>query len=201
MKITFSALALATICSLSIGTASATVIDSVNEAATPYSGIGWNAQDIGWVYTPSFSYTLNGINTKFSSGDSRTVTEVLYAGIPNSGGILLASSTFTPVANVFSGGTFSDVRLSAGTQYFVGFINVGRLLLNVTYDSPAIQLPTYYSFTGSPSRATFDTGPQFGLNGQPIIQFTSNSATVPEPATIVLFGLGLVAFAASRRKS
>jgi hypothetical protein len=201
MKTTLPALAFAALLSLNIGTASAAVVDSVNESGTPYSGIDWNAIDIGWVYTPLFSYVLNGVNTKFASGDGRTVTEVIYAGIPSSGGTLLASATFTPVANVFSGGTFNDVQLDAGSQYFVGFINVNGLLLNVTADPGAVELPTYYSFVGRLSQDTFATGPQYGRNGQPILEFVSTSVSVPEPATVALLGLGLVGFAMSRRKS
>lgn len=195
----------AIICAVAIAMPIATraaVVDSVNESATAYAGITWNATDVGWFYTPSFSYLLNGINTKFASSGG-PITEAIYTDVPANGGTLLRSATFTAVENTFSGGTFDDLYLTAGTQYFFGFINVGGMRLNVTADVGATELAPgiQYSFTSNLDRATFDAGPQMGRNAQPIVQFISDATPVPEPSSIALFCFGLFGFAVSRRKS
>jgi hypothetical protein len=85
--------------------ANATIIeDSVNASQTPDCGCNFGATDIGWYYTPASSYELAGIDTIFASvPGSETVTEAVYSSL---GGALLASATFMPDADVFSGGSF-----------------------------------------------------------------------------------------------
>lgn len=179
-------------------TASAVVVDSVNENVKPYDGITWNAREVGWFYTPTFSYDLIGINTKFSIANGWSVTEAVYTAPPSDGGTLLRDADFTPISNTFSGGTFEPIHLDAGTQYFFGFIDVQNLGVNVTYETGhTMLLPgTRYGFTGSLPHAKFDLNEGVSLHAQPILQFLSDKpipSDVPEPGTAVTFLSGLLA--------
>src|SRR5690606_16131821 len=79
------------------------VADSFNESATPHSTT-WVATEVGWFYTPEFSYDLAGITTKFGSADSRIVTVEIYDAFPGSVGTLLRSADFSPLSTAFAGG-------------------------------------------------------------------------------------------------
>ena len=65
------------------GAASATIIDNINGSASPpFLFFGAPVDNIGWDYTPSFSYNLTGISTFFEpignpAPVTRTVTVVL----------------------------------------------------------------------------------------------------------------------------
>src|SRR5450631_3807787 len=74
-------------------------VDSVNAGATPSIGTTWAASDVGWLFSPSSSYLLRSVETKFGAG-SQPVTLVIYSAPPSTGGILLASGTFTVQPNV-----------------------------------------------------------------------------------------------------
>jgi hypothetical protein len=164
--------------------ASAAVVDGVNAAASNDSST-WNATEVGWFYTPTFSYNLTGIETKFGSFvDSRTVTVEVYTDSPGSGGMLLRSADFTALANAFSGGFFAPLSLTSGTTYFIGFRNVGNFNVNLTNDTGATNLPggLLYSFDNNGS---YSIGPETLFTAQPILQFHDDSA-VPEPSTWVL---------------
>ena len=52
----------------------AAIIDSVNPDGMPQQvgDNGWNIENIGWLYTPTFDYTLQGVNTLFGT-DTRQV--------------------------------------------------------------------------------------------------------------------------------
>ena len=86
---------------------SAAVIDSVN-AGRNADANAWGVPEVGWIYTPSFSYNLTGVGTKFGSGDPRTITVEVYDELPSQGGTLLRSAIFSPVANAFTGGGFRE---------------------------------------------------------------------------------------------
>lgn len=166
------------------------VVDSINSDKTP-ANTYWLATEVGWTYTPGFSYDLSGVNTKFGSDDSRTVTLEVYSAAPALGGALLRSVGFTPVANAFSGGTFSPLSLLAGQSYFIGFRNTGGLNVNVTADQGASALdPLRYSFSNDGSYNSVESGI---FTAQPILQFVGeNTTSIPTPALLPgLIGLGL----------
>jgi len=105
----------------------ADVMDGVHELAPPEATDQWGAYEVGWFYTPSSSYILTGIETRFASTDGRTCTLEFYRNGPPSvgGSVLLGSAAFATAATpTWSGGTFStEVPLAAGSTYFVGFRN------------------------------------------------------------------------------
>src|ERR1700733_11783301 len=76
------------------------VADSVNVGDSGDSGAYWGSSEVGWLYTPSSSYSLSGIETKFSipnqtTIEDRTVTVVVYqGGTPANGGTFLESFAF-----------------------------------------------------------------------------------------------------------
>ncbi len=169
------------------------VADSINQNASP-SGATWAATEVGWFYTPTLSYNLVGVQTKFGSADSRTVTVEVYDAFPGSGGTLLRSAGFTPEANAFAGGEFAPLSLTAGDTYFVGFRNVGGLSVNVTSDPGATNLPggLRYSFDNNGS---YNLGPETAFTAQPILQFETGTAPIPtpEPTSLTLVAVGVVA--------
>jgi hypothetical protein len=166
--------------------ASVIVADSINESYSPDTR-NFGLDGIGWMYTPSISYALVGIETKFSSADSRTVTMEIYDEHPfHNGGTLLRTATFTPASNAFAGGFFASLNLVSGEDYFIGFRNVQGLGYNFASDSGTEQLPAW---THRPADGEWDT-----VAGQiefrsPILQFYTELNTVPEPGSIVVFGL------------
>ena len=196
-----------------------TIADSVNLGASGWSGAYWGSSEVGWLYTPSSSFNLSGIETKFSipsntSIEDRTVTVALYAGnTPHNGGTFLGSFTFNSALadnNTLGGGTFATpISLSAGSTYFVGFENVGPaadstgpnnndLGVNFTADAGATFLSNEYY--DNPGSSTCNTGagfacedPNTDILGQAILAFLEPSpvSTTPLPATLPLFASGL----------
>jgi hypothetical protein len=207
-----------------------TIADSVNLGDNGDSGAYWGSSDVGWLYTPGSSFNLSGIETKFSipngtSIEDRTVTVVLYAGgTPAGGGTFLGSFNFDSALadnNTLGGGTFATpISLSAGSEYFVGFENVGPaadssgpnsddLGVNFTADSGATFLSNlYYDSPGNPS---CNTGAGFACEdtntdilGQPILAFLTPSpvTTTPLPGTLPLIAsaFGFIGLITRRRK-
>lgn len=181
------------------------VMDSINESATPvfyYPGapvvFTWGAADVGWFYTPSSSYELWQIATKFAWADGRDVTvDIFNASVGSRGELLspapgeapLGSAVFTPQSDAFAGGIFTTpLQLTAGDTYFFEFKNVQGLGVNVTDDSGATSLPggLRYSFSDG-SYWWSASAPNF--LSQPIVQFLKDPP-VPEPSSLVLFGIG-----------
>jgi len=209
--------------------ASNIVADSVNASLAADNGAYWGSYDVGWLYTPASSYDLSGINTKFSIPNGttiqdRTVTAVLYQGnTPANGGTLLGSFQFNSSLadnQTLGGGTFSaPIPLSAGQQYFVGFMNVGEIPassppntnavgVNFTADASGVFLSDlFFDDTRNATCATTTTFACEDTNrdilGQPILQFLtpqSVSAT-PEPGALwlVIAGGALLGCVVRRR--
>ncbi len=184
------------------------VADSINGGATPSVPLGfpqtWNVGEVGWFYTPTFSYDLTGIATKFGSANAQIVTAEIYSAHPSIG-TLLRSADFSPIANAFAGGQFAALRLVANETYFFGFRNVRSLGVNVTNDIGATNLPGRIWFDLSRNGRYSSSGPAEGsfLN-QPIVQFQTQTvgAVVPEPSSFVLFAIGAccVGVGATRRR-
>lgn len=186
---------------LALVPANAAVIDSLNESLAP-KPTTWDAGEVGWTYTPSFDYSLEGIETKFGSVDSRIVTLEFYDEHPEDGGVLLRSGSFSPASNVFSGAVFSGLMLTAGEDYFMGFRHVLDLGVNVTEDSGATAMsPLRFSFDDNGSYDFFEPGT---FTENPILRFLGTPSppggVIPEPSSILLLCIGLLVILIGFRK-
>lgn len=163
--------------------------DSINATDTPVATGTWTASDVGWLYTPSTSYELTEILTEFASG-SQAVTEAIYSGLPDAGGVLLTLSPFGTLPGAFSGGLFPAISLTAGDTYFIAFEGVAGLGVNYTEDPGAESLGTLYSDFGGDS---FDQAESGAITTQPILEFVGQAAVAtPEPSSLFLLGVGLL---------
>ena len=177
---------------ISVGTGMAveanasTLLDSI-DASAPLLPASWVVEDVGFSYTPAFSYTLDGIASRFLNTDGRTVTAAIYLGLPGSL-TLLGSGGLIPVANSFATAPISPVALTVGVTYFVAFENVFQLanLTNSGADST-----TYYGDHGG---LIFNLGPYTNSGTGLETEFFGTVDTTPLPAALPLFATGLGAF-------
>ncbi|HVW37439.1 MAG TPA: PEP-CTERM sorting domain-containing protein [Pirellulales bacterium] len=194
------------------------IADSINASATPafYDPgspitMTWAASQVGWFYTPSTSYDVWEVLTKFGVTDHRLVTVDVYQAARDAHGTLLApdagdaplrSAQFAPQTDALAGGIFAPLTLTANNTYFIGFENVSGLGLNVTADGGATSLAggLRFGFSGG-GYLPVSVG---GFLSQPILQFqydppnaSDAPAAVPEPSSIVLFGFGACVLAGS----
>lgn len=165
MKTKFLSIAL--FCSFVISAFADELVDAINQSGYPEMN-EWYAADVGWEYTPAFSYTLTDVFTKFGYVDNRTVTVEVFDGLPSNGGILLRSAEFTPANLAYSGASFAPLNLAAGHSYFIGFRNVSGLDVNVSYNPDLTDFLLYYSFAddGSYSIVTSGDAPILEFYGQ-----------------------------------
>lgn len=167
-----------------------TQVDSINGAASPVAGTAWSAAEAGWLYSPTESYSLSEVKTRFASIDSRTVVLEIWDGAPLHGGHLLRSASTSLTGEPFETWSFADLDLQTGEDYFVGFRNISGLGVNFTRDAGATNLGRYYfSFdnTGAYEREVVSST----ISGaQPILRFAGTRA-VPEPASSFLTALAL----------
>jgi hypothetical protein len=179
------------------------LVEAAYPDSTPLAGSWWYATSIGWEHTASRTYDLSRVETKFGhelwvakeydpGGYSRTVTLEVYDGVPYAGGQLLRSTTFTPLANEFSGGSFAPLTLVAGKTYFIGFQNVGGLSVNMAgYEN----LRTFH-FGVDPSIPYVFTAEPGGW--KPILKFYTGDpplASAPEPGSLTLLATGVLGLA------
>jgi len=215
-----------------VSPARASYIDNINGSATPGSNLtntvtfDSSVTGVGWYYTPSFSYTLDGIFTNFGQASTTVVTPTITVQLqterPVNGGTVLEQGTFqgNSASGGFIGTSLGPVSLVAGTTYFVDLLNVTGMGVdygqwqNNESDQPqpsngaTVNLGTVY--VTSPSVSDFSlsaTGGNYvtiaGLNvsgAEPILGFAGY--VVPEPSSVALFGLGgvfCVLYAVRRR--
>lgn len=114
------------------------VVASINgDGAPPF--LAFANSNIGWVYTPAYSHTLDGHFSTFRNVGSptqqgpvasRTVTFEVREN--NASGALLARGSFVADgAGGDLGGRFPPVLLVAGRNYFVSYDNVYNIGLNI----------------------------------------------------------------------
>ena len=177
-----------------------TVQIDVNPTAT-LSGKFSKASSIGWYFTPTSTFFLNAIRTRFNPNQGtnvdRSVSIEVWSKTPATGGSLLRSTSFqsNTALGQFGGGGFAQILLQSGIQYFIGFRNIQGLGRNTTRDLGAWSLgPSYYSlgpvFTNdqyeiqTPDRGIENDHPSLELIGTDV-------STVPEPMTMTLMATGL----------
>ncbi|NVM56921.1 MAG: hypothetical protein HWN51_02210, partial [Desulfobacterales bacterium] len=124
------------------------IIDSVNADEIQVPNAFWSASELGWLYTPGFSYILTGVLTNLGNshidGTSPLVTLEVYDGLPVEDANLLRSAQFRPADRSWVGGHFDPLVLTAGEHYFIGFRNVKDLWASHSYDG--VPLPIYYGY-------------------------------------------------------
>lgn len=198
--------------------ATAAVIDSVNADKQPAPLSWWAGQDeVGWLYRPASAYDLTGVETRFgalrpSDGNfanltptqRATVTVEVYDALPADGGHLLRSADFT-ASTELAGGVFPALQLVAGEDYFIGFRHLDGLGVNYTIDPGAkslgadhVELGNIFGFAGGYNPGGSGTysivGPASGRSSAPILRFLGepipSPTTAPEPAGVLLLGLG-----------
>ncbi len=178
---------------LTASQAPASFVDSVNADKTPFAYIVGGRGEIGWIYTPQFSYTLTGIKSYFGTLGAPvydpvpTVTFEIYNEVPIDGGTLLRSVTFSVGWSWPPGGEFTPLDIAADEDYFVGFrsfipeLDPNFLLCN--FADSGVSLPAYY---GPDNSGTYSIATSNNYYIHPVLLFEGT----PEPATILLFGLG-----------
>jgi hypothetical protein len=190
--------------------ASAAVIDSINGNLSPgFYVFGPGIGNIGWSYTPSFSYNLTGISSLFEAvPNASAYTRPVTFELENApGGAVLATGT----VNIGNGGgasgvTFvSPLTVAAGTHYFVGLENIGGLGINIvdwTYGQApgTVNLDGWHYGSGANNFSNYVAGTAFDA---PILNFsgTAINPAVPEPSTwaLLLLGFAGLGVAAQRR--
>ena len=79
----------------------AAIIVSINGADNPDLAASWNVPEVGWLFTPTFSFTISSIGTKFGSSDGRIVNAEIFSGAPGAL-VLLGAGGLIPVAGAFA---------------------------------------------------------------------------------------------------
>lgn len=200
--------------------AHAAFIDAINGSAAVPSNIWYlePGNEIGWYYTPAINYTLEGISTNFGPTNSALVTPTITVQIqterPINGGVVLGQGTF--IGNSATGGPrgamFPGVTLAAGTRYFVDFMGINGMGLNVGLwrpdpngnpqpsDGATINLGARYIDSAGTTGFTHEIlggsyGTLLGENislAEPVLNFSG--VAIPEPSSVVLLAGAIIGF-------
>ena len=169
----------------------------VNPASALQAKQFTNISSIGWYFTPTSTFFLNAIQTRFNpargTNVDRTVSVELWSDRPTMGGSLLRSANFqsNSALGMFGGGAFAPILFQSGIQYFIGFRNVQGMGVNYTKDPLALSLGFEYFSLAPVAGDNFDL---VGDRRSPSLRLIgSQVSTVPEPMTMTLLATGLAA--------
>ena len=187
--------------------------------ATPlYSSTASGAENnagvtIGFQFTASIPLLVSDLGVFDGGTDGPLLQALRDVGLWDSGGALLASATVSNSSGIQAGfryASITPVTLAAATQYTLGVFYASGLLgdkatggvqtpaagvtLGTTVTSSAVTSLTFPTLTNS----TFVSTANLLFTPAPIPP--DPGAKVAEPATLIVFGLGIVGLAAARRK-
>lgn len=184
----------------------------------------YNVSAVGFYYTPTATYWLNRVETYFSTAAyypgccgipiEREVTLELLTAPRSDGGVLLRSAVFNSLeaSGQYGGPTFAPLFMSAGTTYFVGFLNVLALGANLSFEATTPHRVFRFDWSGqdgvtgqyAETQNLFDQGapyigPLLRFSGPPAVG-RPDPAGVPEPPTFMLVIVGFSLLIAMRSR-
>ncbi len=128
-----------------------------------------------------------GIFLSPSSGSTGTINISLWTDLPNAGGVQLTQRSGFGIQGHWLNVFWAPVSVTPGATYFLVFTGNSALAIAGDTNNP-YPFGTAYANAGFQQYSFYD------------YTFRTYAGAVPEPATLLLFGAGMVGAAALRRR-